>query len=191
MRKIILYAVSALALLAAFGLFLVQYSISVLSGPDIEARIQGLKSPAYVEVDVLGIPAIHASTREDAFLLLGFVTARDRLFQMDLLRRHMAGRLAEVMGPSLKKSDRRHRIMGFEPVARAVVRCLPEEQKRVLAAYAEGVNQMMESLTVWPPEFLLLGYRPSLWRPEDSILVVLGMEEDLAGPPTRNAEPAS
>jgi penicillin amidase len=179
MRKIILYAVSALALLAAFGLFLVQYSISVLSGPDIETRIQGLKSPAYVEVDGYGIPAIHASTREDAFLSLGFVTARDRLFQMDLLRRHMAGRLAEVMGPSLKESDRRHRIMGFEPVARAVVQRLPEEQKRVLEAYAVGVNQAMESLTLWPPEFLLLGYRPSLWRPEDSILVVLGMEEDL------------
>lgn len=179
MRKIILYAVSVLTVLAAMGLLIVQYSISTLSGSDIEARLQGLKAPAHVEVDGYGIPAIHASNREDAFLLLGFVTARDRLFQMDLLRRHMAGRLAEVMGPSLKESDCRHRILGFESVARAVVQRLPEEQKRVLEAYAEGVNQAMGSLTVWPPEFLLLGYRPSLWRAEDSILVVLGMEEDL------------
>jgi penicillin amidase len=132
-----------------------------------------------VEFDSKNIPRISAKSREDAFYALGFVTTRDRLFQMDVLRRHMSGRLAEVMGPALKKSDRRHRIMGFEQVARAIVQRLPPEQKRVLKAYAEGVNQGMASLTVLPPEFWLLGYRPSAWRPEDSLLVVLGMEEDL------------
>ncbi|NOT12945.1 MAG: penicillin acylase family protein [Methylococcaceae bacterium] len=139
----------------------------------------GLSSQVTVAFDEKGIPSISAKSREDAFRALGFVTTRDRLFQMDLLRRHMAGRLAEVMGPTLKESDRRHRVMGFEQVASAIVQRLPQDQKQVLEAYAEGVNQAVDSLRVLPPEFWLLGYSPSAWRPEDSLLVVLGMEEDL------------
>ncbi len=150
-----------------------------LSSPKGEYRLPNLSSQVTVAFDEKGIPTISAKSREDAFRALGFVTARDRLFQMDLLRRHMAGRLAEVMGSALKEPDRRHRVMGFEQVAGAIVQRLPQDQKRVLEAYVEGVNQAMDSLVVLPPEFLLLGYRPSAWRPEDSLLVVLGMEEDL------------
>lgn len=156
--------------------FLLQPSLSALDG---QYRLPNLSSQVTVAFDEKGIPSISAKSREDAFHALGFVTTRDRLFQMDLLRRHMAGRLAEVMGPALKESDRRHRVMGFEQVAHAILQRLPQEQKRVLEAYAKGVNQGMASLAVLPPEFWLLGYRPSVWRPEDSLLVVLGMEEDL------------
>ncbi len=142
-------------------------------------RLPGLTAPAKAEFDNLGIPRIVAGTREDAFRILGFVTARDRLFQMDLLRRHAAGRLAEVLGPGLVEADRRHRVMGFEQVARAVLERLPEDQRAVLNAYAEGANRAVADMTVFPPEFLALAYRFSAWRPEDSLLVVLGMEEDL------------
>lgn len=138
-----------------------------------------LASGVVVEFDSQGIPSISAKSREDAFYALGFVTARDRLFQLDLLRRQMAGRLAEVMGEDLVESDHRHRVMGFEHVAGAIVKRLPEDQLRVLEAYAAGINQGMASMPVVPFEFLLLGYRPSAWRPEDSLLVVLAMEEDL------------
>ncbi|MDP2178895.1 penicillin acylase family protein [Methylicorpusculum sp.] len=156
--------------------WILQASLSVSGG---HYRLSNLSSQVTVAFDEKGIPSISAGSREDAFRALGFVTARDRLFQMDLLRRHMAGRLAEVMGPALKESDRRHRLMGFEQVASAIVQRLPQDQKQVLEAYAEGVNQAVDSLTVLPPEFWLLGYSPSAWRPEDSLLVVLGMEEDL------------
>lgn len=144
-----------------------------------EHHLPGLNSQVTVEFDDNGIPCLSAKSREDAFRALGFVTARDRLFQMDLLRRHMAGRLAEVMGSALKDSDRRHRLMGFEQVARNIFQRLPQDQKQVLKAYAEGVNQAVDHLTILPLEFWLLGYRPSAWLPEDSLLVVLGMEEDL------------
>jgi penicillin amidase len=150
-----------------------------LSAPNGEYRLSNLSSQVSVAFDEKGIPVISAKSREDAFRALGFVTARDRLFQMDLLRRHMAGRLAEVMGPALKESDHRHRVMGFEQVAGAIIQRLPQDQKRVLDAYAEGVNQAVDSFTVLPPEFWLLGYSPSVWQPEDSLLVVLGMEESL------------
>lgn len=169
--------VALLISLGGFGLYgLLRASLPVTDG---QYPLAGLLAPVTVAFGDHGIPNISAKSREDAYRSLGFVTARERLFQMDLLRRHMAGRLAEVMGPALKESDRHHRLMGFEQVATEVVRRLPQAQKSVLDAYVSGVNQAMDSMTAWPPEFLLLGYRPEAWRPEDSLLVVLGMEEDL------------
>ncbi len=137
--------------------------------------MDGLGAPAVVEFDQLGIPRIRAETREDAFRILGFVTARDRLFQMDLLRRSTAGRLAEIIGPSLVDSDRWHRTMGFSRLASDVYARLPEEQRDVLKAYSAGVNRAMDEFNVLPFEFLVLGYSPKPWRPEDSLLVVLNM----------------
>ncbi|QFY44568.1 penicillin acylase family protein [Candidatus Methylospira mobilis] len=157
------------------------YLVLRLSLPKFDGvqQLAGLGAPAEVSLDKLGIPKISAENREDAFRVLGFVTCGERLFQMDLSRRQMAGRLAEVMGAGLKKSDIRHRVMGFEQVAKNILQRLPEDEKRVLEAYAQGVNQAMNAMQVLPPEFLLLRYRPAVWRPEDSLLVVLGMEETL------------
>jgi penicillin amidase len=169
---------AVVAVTTTAGLYAVlRASLPMLDGtralPDLSAR-------AEATFDARGIPGIVAETREDAFRVLGFVTAGDRLFQMDLLRRHAAGRLAEVLGPDLAESDRWHRVMGFESVARAALERLPEDQKAVLEAYAKGVNRAIDELPALPPEFLALGYRPSAWRPEDSLLVVLGMEENLS-----------
>lgn len=176
-RRKFIFTIVILIGSSCFGLYFIMQAS--LSAPEGQYRLPNLSSQVTVTFDEKGIPAISAKSREDAFRTLGFVTARDRLFQMDLLRRHTDGRLAEVMGPALKESDRWHRVMGFEQVAHAIVQRLPQDQQRVLKAYSEGVNLAVDSLTVLPPEFLLLGYRPSAWRPEDSLLVVLGMEEDL------------
>jgi|CXWL01.1.fsa_nt_gi penicillin amidase len=169
--------VAVLLAIGCFGLYgVLRASLPVMEG---QQPLPGLNAQVMVAFDDKGIPRINAKSREDAFHALGFVTARDRLFQMDLLRRHMVGRLAEVMGPELKGSDRWHRVMGFGQVAHAIAQRLPQQQKRVLEAYAQGVNQAIGTLAVLPPEFLLLGYRPAAWQPEDSLLVVLGMEADL------------
>lgn len=93
---------------------LLQASLPPLAGRN---RMDGLGAPALIEFDKWGIPRIQAKTREDAFRVLGFVTARDRLFQMDLLRRSTAGRLAELFGANLMDTDRWHRIMGFSHLA--------------------------------------------------------------------------
>lgn len=153
--------------------------------PELDGRISlfGLAAPVRVEFDVLGIPRIQAQNREDAFLALGFVTARDRLFQMDLHRRRPAGRLAEVFGAGLLDADRWYRIMGFEQVASAVLASLPQEQGAAVRAYAEGVNHAIAQIKALPFEFHLLRYAPELWRPEDCILAVLDMYADLGFSP--------
>ena len=98
-----------------------------------------------------------------------------RLFQMDLLRRKMAGRLAEILGTEVLASDRWHRTMGFAGVSSAVLASIPDDQRKVLESYSEGVNQAMADFDVLPFEFLMLGYSPEPWRPEDSLLAVLSM----------------
>ena len=117
-----LLALTALGLITVYVWFMLRASLPVLDG---ELEIKGLAAPVQVEFDTLAIPRIEARTREDAFRALGFVAARDRLFQMDLIRRKSAGTLAEVLGAALVESDRWHRVMGFEQVAKAVLEKLP------------------------------------------------------------------
>ncbi|HYA79515.1 MAG TPA: penicillin acylase family protein, partial [Methylocystis sp.] len=130
-----------------------------------------------VVFDDFAIPRISARGRDDAFAALGYVTAKDRLFQMDLMRRRASGRLAEILGEALIDSDKEQRILGLEKVASEIVARLPPAQRSTLVAYASGVNRAMQDSLVWPLEFYLLWYRPEAWRPEDSLLALLGMEE--------------
>lgn len=181
MRKLFWYLGATLAGLGVAGCvvvaYLLQASLPAMTGT---VKMAGIAGPAWVEFDDFGIPAIHAQSREDAYRLLGYATARDRLFQMDLIRRKMAGRLAEIFGAELLDTDRWHRSMGFSGVASAILANLPQDQRNVLAAYSGGVNQAMAELPVLPFEFLLLGYVPEPWRVEDSLLSILGMHATLA-----------
>jgi penicillin G amidase len=149
---------------------------------DGEVTVAGLEAPVTVTLDRFGIPAITARSRLDALRALGYMTARERLFQMDLLRRRSAGQLAEIMGPALLDSDIDQRIVGFHRVAQAIVNELPQAQKDALEAYAEGVNRFIDQMKSPPFEFRVLGYRPAPWRLEDSILVAVGMFEVLNRP---------
>lgn len=137
--------------------------------------LAGLRGAVAVEFDSLGVPHISAENAADAFHALGYVTAGDRLFQMDLLRRRAAGRLAEILGAAALEEDRWNRVMGFGQLASAILSRLPARQHDLLEAYAAGVNQAMADAKMFPIEFTLLRYSPELWQPEDSILVLLAM----------------
>ena len=159
------------------------YALLVASLPieDGELRLPGLSAGVEVRSDDLANPIITAQNRNDAFLALGYLHARDRLFQMELMRRKSAGRLAELFGKSALVLDRKQRIYQFSRTAKQIVADLPETQILALQAYAAGVNAYLEQKTVLPPEFLALRFRPELWRPEDSLLVVLAMFQTLNG----------
>ena len=84
-----------LIVVSTFIILKLRASLPVRDG---EIQIEGLGSPVTITRDRLGIPSISAQTRRDAVMALGYVTAQDRLFQMDLLRRRAAGRLSEILG---------------------------------------------------------------------------------------------
>src|SRR6478752_7731115 len=78
-----------------------------------QARIAGLSGPIDIGFDADGIPRIHATSATDAAAALGFVHARDRLFQMDMMRRFASGRLSEIAGPATLNLDRSMRTFGL------------------------------------------------------------------------------
>jgi len=133
-------------------------------------RIAGLSAPVDITVDGYGIPRIHAATEADAAAALGYLHARDRLFQMDLTRRAASGRLAEIAGPRALKVDRMARLFGERRHAEASFAQLPPDIRAVLTAYAAGVNAWIAQRgRMASPEFLLLG-APEAWKPSDCLL---------------------
>jgi penicillin G amidase len=134
------------------------------------ARIPGLSAAVQIAFDADGVPRIHAQTERDAAAALGYVHARDRMFQMDLMRRSAAGRLSEIAGPATLPLDRTTRTLGLARAADADYAALPDDTKGILQAYADGVNAWIAAHGRFAaPEFLLLG-APEPWRPADSLL---------------------
>jgi penicillin amidase len=172
-------AVLLVASVMLTGLILVYRPLPTIDG---EYRLLGIDQRAEVLRDSFGVPHIYASTAHDLFYLQGYVTAQDRLFQMELYRRAGAGRLAEVLGEPALESDRQFRTLGFARVAARELSILRDDTRANLTAYADGVNKFLqqhgESL---PLEFTILGYRPERWSPIDSIVVAKLQAYDAAG----------
>jgi penicillin amidase len=135
---------------------------------------------ATVTRDALGVPHISAASWEDAIFLQGYVTAQDRMWQMDALRRLAAGELAEVVGPSALNQDQDSRRLRLSRIAEAQAKTLTPETKVIFAAYARGVNYYLETNRGrLPLEFTLLNYSPRPWRIEDTLLAALQMHRML------------
>ncbi|TAK59839.1 penicillin acylase family protein [Methylobacter sp.] len=179
-RKTILYTGFGLAIMAAIaiggGFWVLHKAMPQLDGT---VKLDRLTAEVRVRIDAHGIPAIDAANRADAVRALGYVTARDRLFQMDLMRRKSAGRLAEIFGGMALDSDIKARTYGFHREAKAILAKLPPNHQHYLQSYADGVNSYMAESGKLSFEFKVLAYQPEPWTPEDSLLVVLGMCETL------------
>jgi penicillin G amidase len=144
-------------------------------------QLSGLGAPVEVLRDRHGVPHIFATSLEDAHFALGFVHAQDRLWQMEMNRRIGSGRLAEVLGPNALDADRFMRTLGLRRVAEENLRSYDDETRRLLDAYAAGVNAFLGSDPVLPPEFWLLGITPEPWSAPDSIVWTKVMAWDLGG----------
>jgi len=147
---------------------------------DGSLAIAGLSAPVTVQRDAHGVPHIVAASIDDLVLAQGFVTAQDRLFQMDLLRRHAAGELAEVIGPAAVAHDRLQRTLQIRAAASRAIAQLPPAQLHLLTRYAAGVNASIAAQSAHlPVEFRILRYQPEPWTPRDSLLVLLAEFQDL------------
>jgi penicillin amidase len=174
------YVNSAIALLLAAALGIVYWYIwrplPQRSG-NIEASVS---SPVSVTFDTLGVPHIRAANLDDALYVQGYVTAQDRLFQLDALRRLDGGDLAEILGPSGLDSDREARRLRLRRIAEDAYVTLPPGERAAFAAYARGVNAYISThLHNLPLEFTLLGYQPRPWSVVDSLLICLHMFRSL------------
>jgi penicillin amidase len=147
---------------------------------DGSVSIPGLSAPVTIQRDAHGVPHIRAASLDDLLLAQGFVTAQDRLWQMDSLRRHASGTLAEILGPGLLAHDRLQRTLLIRASADRTIATLPPDQLHLLERYAAGVNASIELQRArLPLEFRLLRYQPAPWTPRDCLLVALVMFQDL------------
>ena len=127
--------------------------------------IPGLSARVEVWRDARGVPHIRAQSIADALFAQGYVTAQDRLWQMDLSRRNAEGELSEIFGDRTLRLDIESRTLGFPQVAASALADLSPEERRLLDAYARGVNAFIEShRDRLPLEFLMLRYQPKTWR---------------------------
>ena len=127
-------------------------------------------APITIARDARGIPHIRASTDHDLFFAEGYAMAADRLFQMDLTRRYVYGRLTEILGSPLLQVDERMRNYGIARIAAVAYDGAGAEEKAQLQAFADGINAAATHEPT-PPEYhaLFAGFQP--WRPQDAIAV--------------------
>lgn len=171
-------AAVAVALLAGAMLgVLVSRNLPDLSFP----KIPGLRANVTVAFDDRGVATVTAADEGDAYRAQGYLTARERLFQMELQRRLAGGELAEIFGPAALPSDRLHRIYGFARVAEAAFPLLPANERAELAALTDGINAFIETHAKrWGLEFSLLRLTPRRYTPADALRVLLMMCEELS-----------
>ena len=151
---------------------------------DQNLRLHGLQQPVSVLFEANGTAHITAHTDHDVFLATGYVQARFRLFQMDLLRRQGEGRLSEIVGKAALDTDRFELQLGLLRTAQAEWGQLSasDPSRDALVAYAQGVNDRIdeaESTHQLDAMFTLLGYQPQHWSPIDSLLVKGDMTQTL------------
>src|SRR3954453_12904725 len=126
-----------------------------MPGISKEARIPGLSAAVDIAYDADWVPRIRAASEQDAAAALGFTHARDRMFQMELMRRAASGRLSEIAGPGTLGIDRTMRVWGLRHRAAADLAALPDDTRAMLEAYARGVNAWIaERGRLSAPEFL-------------------------------------
>ncbi|MFQ5603032.1 MAG: penicillin acylase family protein [bacterium] len=167
-----LLKLSILLLVVFFTIVLFSYFLLTKSLPETRGRVtlSILESEVQVYRDDFGVPHIFAENERDLYKAAGFVTAQDRLWQMDFHRRAATGRLAEIFGESALESDIYVRTLGLNRIAAKVVENLSVESRMILEAYAEGVNAFIDShIDRLPIEFAILKYQPEKWQVTDSV----------------------
>ena len=163
--------------IASYALRLVRSALPQLDGP---LPVSGLSQRVQVTRDSHGVPTIDAATLDDLFFAQGFVTAQDRLWQMDVMRRFASGQLSEILGPDTLKVDREQRILGLRSAAEKSLTMASPRDRAFFDAYARGVNAFIASHShQLPIEFRILGYSPKPWSPEDSVVIANQMVKDL------------
>jgi penicillin G amidase len=160
-----------------YGYFVVESALPQLDG---RLRVAGLSSPVTVTRDGRGLPTIEADNLDDLFFAQGYVTAQDRLWQMDVMRRYASGELAEILGESLLKTDREQRVLGLRAAAKKSMEMATARDREFFEAYANGVNAFIRTHARHRPiEFRILHYAPKSWSAEDSIVIANQMVKDL------------
>ena len=130
--------------------------------------VEGLTAPVIVTRDRWGVPHITAANQDDLFFAQGFIQAEDRLFQMDLWRRSVQGRLSEVLGLNFVERDEMTRRIQYRGDMAAEWASYGADTRGIAMAFTRGINAWVgRARAQLSEEFLAAGWMPEFWRPED------------------------
>src|SRR5690606_4502382 len=164
--KKVLWIIAGCLLLVIIGAFIFMNSLK----PDYSGTkaLNGLTSEVKVHYDTYGIPHIYAENEENALRALGYVHAQDRLWQMELVRRVAKGRLSEVFGKDLLKTDKFFLSLGIDDNSAATVANMDLNSRTAVLsqAYLDGINEFIEQGPT-PIEFYLTGLDKEPFSLED------------------------
>jgi len=152
---------------------------------EIVLKLDSLRDEVIIRFDDMGVPHIFAKNNFDLFYAQGYVTAKDRLWQMDLQVRAASGRLSEVLGKATLSIDQNSRRLGMGYGAEANIKMamLDERSREALFGYTAGINAYIDQLSPkdFPVEYKLLGYAPEPWKPVNTMYMLEQMTLTLAG----------
>jgi len=175
------WAVTVFVLFIALLLFF-NFLIN-LSVPDQFDSVHSvnIKSETNIYFNNFGIPHIVGKHEGDVFFAMGYVHARDRLFQMDILRRTASGRLSEIFGSETIEIDKFFKSLSLNNVASKSLKLLDKPTMNALAMYSAGINKFIgQDKNIYPFEFSALDYSPDLWTPLHSLLIAKLMAFDMS-----------
>ena len=174
---LVLIAIVIFVGVLAYAYFAVHSALPQLDG---RLQVRGLSSAVTVTRDGHGVPTIDAATLDDLFFAQGYITAQDRLWQMDVMRRFGSGELSEILGEPLLKVDREQRVLGLRAAAKKSLEMATPRDRIFFEAYARGVNAFIgDHVGRLPIEFRILRYAPKPWMAEDSVVIANQMVKDL------------
>lgn len=180
-RRILLAVIIVLAVVVVAALlFLRNVKTSAIPDYTESVDLENLTQEVTVIRDSLAIPHIYAKNEQDLYRVVGYLTAQDRLWQMDLMRRITTGRLSEIFGEEMLDADQLFRAFEFSVKSARVLESTDPEIVRCLEAYTDGVNQFIRShQKKLPFEFRLLSYQPDEWTMIHTINLIGYMAWDL------------
>lgn len=151
---------------------------------DIQSRLPGLKNEVKVYVDDRLVPHIFAQNDADLYYMQGYITAKYRLWQMEVQTHNAAGRVSEIAGEKALESDRMQRRIGLGYGAEKAEEFIRKDEKSsaLIQAYCDGVNAYINTLQPanYPLEYKLLDYAPEKWTPVKVALLLKNMANMLS-----------
>jgi penicillin amidase len=168
MKKVKKVGITLLVIFVFLALGIYAYSRYLMPKNEGKIAIKGISKNTTVYFDEYGIPHIYGATERDAMIVLGYVHAQDRLWQMELMRRIAPGRLAELFGTKALKSDKLFAGIGIEETSQKIVDELDKNSEvyKLSMAYLEGLNQFLENGTT-PLEYELVGVKKEKFTLKD------------------------
>ena len=135
-----------------------------------EKTLPGLSTPVHIYSDSYGVPHVFAENESDLFYVAGYLSARDRLFQMSLVASASRGVLGKLFGDKFIKEDVYLRTWGIPKTAEHIVEQIDDDTMAILKRFCDGINARIEELDgKYPVEFKLLRSKPVRWKPADVI----------------------